>query len=291
MNTCTAIGSDPALAEAIAAAWRLNAPLNSVAPPDVQIDVVSRTGSTNSDLMHDARERAPALPRIRIALEQTAGRGRSGRSWQAPAGGALLLSIAVPLARPMVESAVTLACGVAVVEALRGERVPAQLKWPNDVLLEGRKLAGLLAELAIDGSGARTLVVGLGLNLVHPRQPRPGMASPAALADAMAIDDIGEARCGWSVRLAAAMLTAIRAVEREGFAPFAPRFDSLFLWRDQPVVVIDPQRAPGAAQISGTALGVDAAGRLRIDTGSEILAVSSGDVSLRARNRAAPDQA
>lgn len=289
MSPCATTRSGAsAIESAIAAAWRADSPSIVGAAIDVNIDAVPRTGSTSSDLLHEARIRAPATPRIRIAMEQTAGRGRMGRAWQAPAGAAILMSVAVRLARPMVDSAVTLACGVAVVETLRHGQVPAQLKWPNDILLGGRKLAGLLAELAVDGAGARTLVVGLGLNLVHPSGPQP-TPPRAALADAIAIDDAGAALCVWSVRCAAAMLAAIRIVERDGFAPFAGRFDALFAWRGQPVIVIDPQRGHNAGYTAGVALGVDAAGRLRLDAGGQILAVNSGEVSLRSAAHALPD--
>jgi BirA family biotin operon repressor/biotin-[acetyl-CoA-carboxylase] ligase len=246
------------------------------------IEVVARTGSTNDDLVRRARRAAPATPQIRIALEQTAGRGRLGRGWHAPAGTAILMSVAVPLTPPPVQAAVTLACGVCVAETLRRAQVKAELKWPNDVLFGGRKLAGLLAELATDGGGANTLVVGIGLNLIRPRGVPDDGPQRAVLAEAIAIDDAIAAHRDWSVLLAAALFEGIDGVLRDGFAPFAERFNALFAWRARPVNVIDPQRTQVRELAAGIAIGVDDMGRLRIDAGGTVVAVASGDVSLRA---------
>jgi BirA family biotin operon repressor/biotin-[acetyl-CoA-carboxylase] ligase len=100
---------------------------------------------------------------VAVADEQTAGRGRLGRSWLAPPGAALLVSV---LLRPRVSvervHLVTIAAGLAAIDAVRElTRIDARLKWPNDVVVDDRKLAGILAEA--DGAGA--VVVGMGCNL------------------------------------------------------------------------------------------------------------------------------
>lgn len=265
----------------IGEAWRA-LPALPGALRNAAVDVVPRTGSTNDDLVRRARRAAPSVPQIRIAFEQTGGRGRLGRRWHAPAGTAILMSVAMPLARPLVQAAVTLACGVCVAETLRRGQLKAELKWPNDVLLGGRKLAGLLAEIATDGSGAHTLVVCVGLNLIRPRGLADDGPERAVLAEAIAIDDVVAAHRDWSVRLAAALFEGIDSVLRDGFAPFAERFNALFAWRGRPVVVIDPHRDQDRELAVGIALGVDESGRLRLDAGGAIVTVNSGDVSLRA---------
>ncbi|NPT44770.1 biotin--[acetyl-CoA-carboxylase] ligase, partial [Paraburkholderia sp. 1N] len=125
---------------------------------DWPIEIVEETGSTNADLMTRVKalpRKADALPRpiVRVAYLQTAGRGRRGRPWYAEPGNALLFSVACVLPRPLEGLAgLSLAVGVALVDGLRALPVagPGQiaLKWPNDVLLEGDKLAGILIETA-----------------------------------------------------------------------------------------------------------------------------------------------
>jgi BirA family biotin operon repressor/biotin-[acetyl-CoA-carboxylase] ligase len=255
-------------------AARIAARLRHLLAQDVAVEVVARTGSTNSDLLARARGAAPALPWVRIALEQSAGRGRVGRQWQAAPGSAILMSAARRHSGTAVISAVTLACGVAVAEALRSEGIAAELKWPNDVLLGGRKLAGLLTELALDERGARTLVIGLGLNLRRtPDLPEGG----AALDEVIAIDDVAAVHMQWSTRLAAAVLEAAAVVERDGFAPFEQRFNALFAWRGRAIELLD---ANGKVA-GGTALGVDAQGRLRVESGGAVGTHTSGELSLR----------
>lgn len=265
-----------AIRDALVVAWA-NAGLGGI-----DLDVVASTGSTNTDLIEAARHTAPKRPRVRIALAQTAGRGRRGRQWEAPAGSALLMSVAQRWPGAQIDGAVTLACGVAVAEALRAMGVPAGLKWPNDVLLHGRKLAGLLAELAVDAAGARTLVLGLGVNLApvgHYDPPR------AAVHDALPQRSLATLHRDCGVTLARAVLQAMQDVARDGFADFAERFDALFAWRGRPVIVFDPLAvsAPGGPPpVTGQALGVDAIGRLRVLAGDQVITVNSGELSLRA---------
>ena len=118
--------------------------------------------STNDRLRERAREGAPEWTAV-LAGEQTGGRGRPGRGWASPRGG-LYLSV---LLRPSLAAAglLPLAAGVAVADALRAEGVPAELKWPNDVLAGERKLAGLLAEASSSASGVDWVVLGVGVNL------------------------------------------------------------------------------------------------------------------------------
>lgn len=274
-QNCVVMNSCAALSQKLQAAWRAQ----SHALTCVHIEAVDCTGSTNQDVWVAAREHAPEQPRVLAAWEQSAGRGRHGRRWQATPGHAVLLSVAVPWPEVKVESAVTLACGVAVAETLRAHGVAVGLKWPNDVLFQDRKLAGLLTEMALDSMQHRTLVVGLGLNLWPPQH---GLADAASLSESLDLGaDAAAAWCGWSARLAASLLDAIGVVQKEGFAPFAPRFDALFLWRDQPVRVLDPYQPDAPPSMSGIARGIDAHGRLLIDADNARVAVSSGEISLR----------
>lgn len=245
----------------------------------VDVETVRETGSTNTDLLLRARALAPARPQLRAALVQSAGRGRHGRRWHSSAGASLLFSLALPLgAAPQAPSAATLAAGVAIAEALREEGVEAQLKWPNDVLLDERKLAGILCELAQDGAGRRTLIVGVGLNLWADAAMRASAAQPIATLD----ERIEPARLAATrevriARLARAIVDLVGVCERDGFVPLQPRFMRCFAYADADVDLVER----GSVVARGRALGVDGSGRLLLQTGDGLRVVASGELSLR----------
>jgi BirA family biotin operon repressor/biotin-[acetyl-CoA-carboxylase] ligase len=149
------------------------------------LDVVEETGSTNADLVSRARAGTPEGA-ILVAEQQVAGRGRLGRQWQSPARAGLAVSVLLrPRVPPRRLGWLPLLAGVALAESVRAEsEVDAVLKWPNDLLIGGRKCAGILAEAS---NGA--VVVGLGLNttLTAGELPHPG-ATSLLLAGAAEVD-------------------------------------------------------------------------------------------------------
>jgi BirA family biotin operon repressor/biotin-[acetyl-CoA-carboxylase] ligase len=245
----------------------------------VRVEVVEQTGSTNDDLLERARLAAPAAPALRVALHQFAGRGRHGRRWHDARGRALLFSVMTSwTSDPTAASAVTLACGITVAEALRQRGIEAKLKWPNDLLLSGRKLGGILTELAFDPQARGSLVVGVGVNLCLDPETRVAIDQPAAALD----ERVPEARLVlerevWIGRLARAVLDAIEGFEREGFAPFRARFESLFAYAGRNVVLMQA----GLPTLSGVPVGIDGSGRLLLSTDTGVRAVASGELSLR----------
>ena len=129
---------------------------------------------------------------------------------------------------PAAASAVTLACGIAVAETLRQRGIEAKLKWPNDLLLLGRKLGGILTELAFDPQGRASLVVGVGVNLCLDPETRVSIDQPAAALDERVPEGrLASEREAWIAQLARAVLEAIERFEREGFVPFRSRFEGL----------------------------------------------------------------
>ena len=133
----------------------------------VEADVQPNVGSTNEELLVRCRLRRPAAAQLLAADEQTAGRGRQRRPWVARPRTALLFSLAVPLPELLPAlPAITPACGAALADHLIERGVEARLKWPNDLLLDGRKLGGILCELAVDADGQSTLVIGVGINVL-----------------------------------------------------------------------------------------------------------------------------
>ncbi|MXV91671.1 MAG: biotin--[acetyl-CoA-carboxylase] ligase [Acidimicrobiia bacterium] len=152
---------------------------------------VGGTGSTNADLLADARAGAPEGLVI-VADHQTAGRGRRGRSWVAPAGSALLASVLLRPRRTTGAAALlSPATALAVRDACAAAGADVRLKWPNDVIATApgeAKLAGVLAELQVGPDGRVAVVAGFGVNL----------RSHAALASAVAADAGAEPESGFA---------------------------------------------------------------------------------------------
>jgi BirA family transcriptional regulator, biotin operon repressor / biotin---[acetyl-CoA-carboxylase] ligase len=133
------------------------------------LKVLPVTGSTNLELMHLAQQQSVGGC-VWIAEVQLQGRGRRGRTWFSPFGGNLAVSIGFDSLRPMAGlGGASLVVGLAVVDALEQLGIPnLSLKWPNDVLMGGAKLGGILVEMTTAGSAGVQLVVGVGLNVALP---------------------------------------------------------------------------------------------------------------------------
>ena len=144
--------------------------------PGWRIVWLDAVGSTN-DVARAAAERGAAERLAVFADHQTRGRGQHGRTWTTPPGRALLLST---LWRdPSLAESLPMRCGVAVVEALARFGVDAQLKWPNDVLIDGAKVAGVLIEGGYVGERPQFFVAGIGLNVLQSREELPETPYPA----------------------------------------------------------------------------------------------------------------
>jgi BirA family transcriptional regulator, biotin operon repressor / biotin---[acetyl-CoA-carboxylase] ligase len=239
----------------------------------VQVEVVHETGSTNADLL--ARAPALAAPVLLLAEHQTAGRGRAGRSWLSSAGNSLTFSLAWRFdAGPQALSGLPLAIGVALAETLARLGVQVRLKWPNDVLKDGDKLAGILIETASAERGIWA-VIGIGLNLVMPDEMEQAIGRSVAAAPWLARMNRNELMAALLDGLAA----ALREFERTGFAAFAARWNLLHEYQGSEVRIIDR----GEVLHEGIAAGVDDAGRLLLDGAHGRIAIAAGDVSLRAK--------
>jgi BirA family biotin operon repressor/biotin-[acetyl-CoA-carboxylase] ligase len=145
------------------------------------LEVVAEIGSTNDHVM--AAGRAGAAEGLAVLADrQTAGRGRRGHSWASPAGIGLYTSILLrPSHSPAGVSLLTLVAGLGVAEAIEESAgVATRLKWPNDILVEGRKVAGILAEMASVDEKVSHVVIGIGINVNHGPQDLPGELFQAA---------------------------------------------------------------------------------------------------------------
>ena len=213
------------------------------------------------------RARAGRLePVLLVAEHQSAGRGRLGRGWDSDSGDSLTFSLGLPLA-PADWSGLSLAVGVSLAESLHAR---IRLKWPNDLWLDDRKLAGILIETAAAGESRqqRYAVVGVGINLAQ--RPQAGLATapawlrevlPACQPDAVLL------------RVVPSLVQAIQAFERAGFAPFKARFDARDALRDRALLLSD-----GTV---GTGRGTTDRGGLRVQTAGGLTTVTSSEVSVR----------
>ena len=228
------------------------------------VEVLAECDSTNARLQ--ARADA-ASGTVLVAERQTAGRGRMGRTWMSDAGASLTFSLLWRLPAGASPSGLSLAVGVAVAEALRGQGVDGvALKWPNDILRHGKKLGGILIELA--GSAA---VVGIGLNLRLPAGLPPEVSRGATAIDRVIDRNV----------LLAALLASLHGVLEQfgpgGFAALRDRWQALNAYAGAPVRVI----AEFAVPVEGICIGVDVDGALLLETAVCVQRILSGDVSLR----------
>lgn len=274
--TTDSVFDPPALAARAIEGWLVDAGFDG----DCAVEAVDETASTNGDLMARARVERFAQPVLRAADFQYEGRGRQGRPWMALPRHALLFSLGMPLAElPASLPSITLACGVALAECLQQRGVQVQLKWPNDLRVNGRKLGGILSELAVDDQARYTLVVGIGINLHLEPSARELIGQPAlGLDEVLPPAVVASEREAWIGRLAAAVLETLAVFSREGFAAFRPRFNALMEGRGREVDVVDN----GQVTLSGRLGEVDGYGRLLIEVGGGApRAVSVGDVIFR----------
>jgi BirA family biotin operon repressor/biotin-[acetyl-CoA-carboxylase] ligase len=239
------------------------------------LEIVAETGSTNADLL--ARVPTLAGPVLRAAEHQNAGRGRAGRTWHSEPGAALMFSLAWPFARPLAGLVgLPLAVGVTLARTLAAFGIDARLKWPNDILQDGDKLAGVLIETAGGGRDDADrpriwAVIGVGINVALPASLRATIDRPVGQMHA------GIDRNALLARLWPALETALARFEEDGFAPFMDDWNALHAYRGQTVNILDA----GKILHAGTATGVDSTGRLLLDTAGALVRVMAGDVSLR----------
>lgn len=238
-----------------------------------EVRVLEHTPSTNADVAAAARDGAPE-GLVVSTLDQRAGRGRLDRTWHSPPGAGLAVSVllrphAVPASRwPWLP----LLAGVAVRAAVADVAgLDARLKWPNDVLVDGRKVSGILLE-RVEGPGGPAAVVGMGVNVSMTREqlPVPGATSlaiegalvdPADLLVAL-LDRLGTTYVDWCAA-GGDPAPALGAEYAEACSTLGARVRAVM---------------PDGTTVAGTATGVDASGRLRVDTGATTVVVGAGDV-------------
>lgn len=250
-------------------------PRSRAIAPDLQF--VAQSGSTNDDLAADAASR-PHFATL-VTTDQTAGRGRLGREWVAPPGRTLAISVLIRPAVPLPVDRLgwfPLIAGAAMTSAVTAlVSAAVTMKWPNDVLVAGRKISGILTELL---PGATGVIVGAGLNLdLGERELPVPTATSLVLAGAtergqQLADRALSGYLGELKRLTDEFLSAGGDVELSGIRP---------LVLEQCGTIGERVRVelPGAGDLYGTAAGLDDFGRLLVRSDAGIQTVAAGDVT------------
>lgn len=253
---------DGAGAAELAARWGLPA-----------VHLYARIGSTNDAARALADGGAPHGTLV-LAEEQTAGRGRSGRAWSSPAGlGVWMSMVARPAALPA-PGLLPILVGLAAAEAVDAFVRPAtaQVKWPNDLQLAGRKIAGILCEGSWDGATPGAVIVGIGLNVLHAPDDFPGEVRETATSLRTV--------AGWApprADVAGAVASAVaRALARPPAQLTGALLDAL---RRRDALEGRSVRVTGAMETEGTAMGITPAGALLVRTREGVLqTITSGTV-------------
>nr|AXJ99421.1 Biotin--protein ligase [Paenibacillus brasilensis] len=242
-----------------------------------RIVILDSTVSTQQDAMRLAEEGAPEGTVV-LAEEQTAGRGRLGRRWFSPRGKGVWMSIVLRPTQPMAFTPqLTLLTGVALCRAIRRlTGVEAGIKWPNDLLIHGRKMSGILLESAAEDQRVRYCIAGIGIDVNLNRDDYPEELSQVGTS--LKIEAGREIdRTELIAAVLGEMEQLCRLYAEQGFQPIA------MLWEALSVTINRTVRAhtgQGVA-VEGTAVGLDPSGALVVETDQgERIQVISGDIQL-----------
>lgn len=248
--------------------------LSHLHQPD--LDVIPVIDSTNQYLL-DRMDQLPSGHAC-IAEYQQAGRGRRGRKWFSPFGSNLYLSMYWRLEQgPAAAMGLSLVIGIVMAEVIQSLGVPdVRVKWPNDLYLNDRKLAGILVELTGKTGDAAQIVMGAGVNLV--------MRSEGASEINQGWINLQEAgveidRNELAAKIINSLRNALPIFERDGLAPFVGRWDALDNFINRPVKLLIGDR-----EVHGIARGIDKQGGLLLEQEGEVKSWVGGEISLRPGN-------
>lgn len=262
--------------------YRLEKPLSLLAidaltaSSSVPVTLIQQVDSTNAEALRRLASGA-IPPYLVIAEQQTAGRGRRGRSWASPFGENLYYSLVLRITGGMRQlEGLSLVVGLALLEALRDAGISeGGLKWPNDLLVDGRKIAGILLELAGDPADVCHVVIGIGVNINMRMAPasqvidQPWTSLRQVLGEQV---DRNQFVAGLNRQLE----HYLQLHQQHGFASLRAQWEASHLWQGRMVTL-----ATGAQATRGRVLGVDDAGALRLEVAGQERLFSGGELSLR----------
>lgn len=241
---------------------------------DWQCEVLLLTDSTNEQLKGEGFQHRKLLS----AEYQSAGRGRRGRQWISPLASNLYWSVGWQTQMPVQQlGGLSLVVGLAIIKALASLGIKGvQLKWPNDIRYQGKKLGGILIELSGDVAGALQVVIGVGLNMQMG-------ATVAQQIDQewMNINELGPevSRQQLLTEVVAQLSDALNTFERQGFEAFRDAWQEVDECYGQKVTILQQNQ-----ELKGIGDGVDATGALLLQTGKGVIPIYAGEVSLRFRH-------
>jgi BirA family transcriptional regulator, biotin operon repressor / biotin---[acetyl-CoA-carboxylase] ligase len=267
--------------------YSLAAPLEVLEPDDIlqalptgirpriaALEVAWSLDSTNSELL---RRQTPAGgATVLLAEQQTGGRGRRGRAWASPVAANLYLSIARHFSGGLARlGGLSLVAGIAVAEALRTQGLAdVGLKWPNDLVVGGRKLGGLLVEGGGEHGGPVRAVIGVGINVRMPQAF--AMAIDQPWIDLAAMTVTPPSRNAIAAQVLTQLLPVLDQFDEQGLAPFLSRYASLDALMGREVLIHS-----GGGTEQGLAEGIADDGALRVRMAGEVRNVHAGEVSVR----------
>ncbi|MBW8191658.1 bifunctional biotin--[acetyl-CoA-carboxylase] ligase/biotin operon repressor BirA [Neiella marina] len=244
---------------------------------DAELHVLPLVDSTNQFWLNK-KDQNVASGSACWAECQSAGRGRRGRSWQSPFGAALYCSVWWQSQCNLSElMGLSVAVGLAMTRWLQQMGVPAQVKWPNDIYIDNKKVAGILVELESRSDGCGSAVVGVGLNVNLPKQASDQIDQPWT--------DLSQwlkpvpPRTNLAAGLYQAIVDCLEAFERGGLQHCLTDWSRYDVYHDQAVCLV-----MGAHQIQGVCRGVDGQGALLVETQDGLRSFFGGELSLRQAN-------
>jgi BirA family biotin operon repressor/biotin-[acetyl-CoA-carboxylase] ligase len=227
--------------------------------PGIEVRKVERCGSTNALLLAEAKPNV-----LLVAEEQTAGRGRRGRRWHSAPGAGVTFSLSAAVTRPV--TGLSLVAGVATARALRGLGVTqAALKWPNDLVVDGAKLGGILVE-----TRSALAVIGIGINCRRDPALEKRLRRPiAALDQFIAVD-----RDRVIERVAQSLVEALATFDAQGLDGLRGEWERMHAHAGKRLRV----RLADGRVLTGVARGLDGDGGLRLQTRAGVRAVRNGRI-------------
>jgi len=243
---------------------------------DWPIFVFDSIDSTNAEALR-AIERGQATPFLVLAERQTAGRGRRGRKWVSPFAENIYYSLVLRIEGGMRQlEGLSLVVGLAVMQALRALGVPGVgLKWPNDVLVGQKKIAGILLELVGDPADVCHVVLGVGINVNMQITDEVDQLWTSMRLESGKVFD----RNQLVSELGSMLQIYLARHQLGGFSSIQSEWEQNHLWQGKPVSLI-----AGVNQIDGEVLGIDSQGALRLKVNGVEKVFSGGELSLRLRN-------
>jgi BirA family transcriptional regulator, biotin operon repressor / biotin---[acetyl-CoA-carboxylase] ligase len=264
--------------------------------PNCILERVSETKSTNDDLLERWRAGELIDPVARIAYKQTAGKGRAGRVWFAQPGDSITFSLAYPFQRSPAElSGLSLLVGLAVIQGISQafnleesvlHQAGIRLKWPNDLLINDRKIGGILIEGGQAKSGTKTwMIIGIGINLQNSAAINTQAASQAGLKIGaldqllMTPSKLPDTEYLW-LTLIDALEKKLQEFDQVGFGSYQRQWQYWDAYCGQEVSI----SRTGKESIDGIERGIDHTGALLLEQHNQTLVIHAGDVSLRTQS-------